>query len=284
MNLEETHEIDARLAHIEAALERLERLISDQLLYRDQLQYRDLLQVLDRVTHWRQPESVHLYTEHPVAATSHDHLFPRGTVTDNTRYPRFVRACERVVGRELTVLDIGCAGGGLVLDFVLEGHRAFGIEGSDVSARALRAEWRLLSDRLFTADATKPFSLIDGSEQVLCDVVCAWEVMEHIPEPLLPGLLRNVIDHLKPEGLFIGSVAMFRDEDPETGVVWHVTLRDQEWWQSQFARAGLEMIQNPGFQARDFPRGNPHGPYGADFVSNPDMGFHFVCRQRVETR
>jgi len=280
MSLDENLTSDARLAGIEAALGRIERLINDQVLYRDQLQYRDLLLVLDRVAHWRQPESVELRTEHLIAAASHDHRFPRGTATDNTRYPRFVRACERVMGRKLTVLDIGCAGGGLVLDFVLEGHRAFGVEGSDVSERALRAEWRLLRDRLFTADATQPFRLMDGPNRLRCDVVCAWEVMEHILEQLLPGLLSNVSDHLKSDGLFVGSVAMFPDADPKTGAVWHVTLHDRDWWRTEFARAGLEMIQQDGFEPRDFPRGNPHGQYGADFVKDPDLGFHFVCRKR----
>lgn len=278
--MEENCTVEDRLARIESLLERLHRQISDQIIYRDELQYRDLLLVLDRVAQWRQPENVKLLTKHPVALASHDHIFPRGTASDNTRYPRFVRACNRVLGDNLIVMDIGCAGGGLVLDFLFEGHRAFGIEGSDASARALRAEWRLIADRLFTADATQPFTLMDGQDRVQCDLVCAWEVMEHIAEPLLPGFLRNVVQHLKPGGLFTGSVAMFPDEDPATGAIWHVTLQDRSWWKAQFSREGLEMIDNHGFEPRDFPRGNPHGQYSADFVTNPEMGFHFVCRKR----
>ena len=278
VNPDEIEKLLQRIGRIEAGIEDLKRLIGDHVIYRDQIQYRDLLLLLDRAVHWRGKEEAHIETEYPVAIASHDHLFPRGTVNDNTRYPRFVKACERVMGRKLTALDLGCAGGGLVLEFLLEGHRAFGVEGSDMSAKSLRAEWRLLADRLFTADATKPFAIMEGADRLAFNLICAWEVMEHIPEHLLPGLLHNVTGHLAPDGLFVGSVAMFPDEDPTTGAVWHVTLREKTWWRDRFADAGLEMLEDHGFEPRDFPRGNPHGQYLADFVANPDMGFHFVCR------
>lgn len=280
LNPGEIEKLAQRLIRIEARIDDLKRLIDDHVIYRDQIQYRDLLLLIDRAVHWRGKEEVRIETKHPVAIASHDHLFPRGTVNDNTRYPRFVKACERVLGRKLAALDVGCAGGGMVLEFLLEGHRAFGVEGSDTSAKSLRAEWRLLGDRLFTADATKPFAIMEGTDRLAFDLICAWEVMEHIPEHLLPGLLHNVTDHLAPDGLFVGSVAMFPDEDPATGAVWHVTLRGKTWWRERFADAGLEMLEDHGFEPRDFPRGNPHGQYLADFVSNPEMGFHFVCRAR----
>ena len=98
-------------------------------------------------------------TSHHVAADSNDHIFPRGAKNDNTRYPRFVAAIEAVLGQKLRVLDLGCSGGGMVLDFLLSGHNAVGIEGSDYSQRWQRAEWANIGDRLFTADITKPFTL-----------------------------------------------------------------------------------------------------------------------------
>ncbi len=64
-----------------------------------------------------------LDTGKPVAEDSVDHRFPHGTASDSTRWPRFVAACERLFGPRLKFLDLGCAGGGLVL--VLRGHNAW---------------------------------------------------------------------------------------------------------------------------------------------------------------
>ena len=83
-------------------------------------------------------------TDFPVAFKSTDHLSPGGTVKDNTRCISFVIACERLFpGKTLDYIDLGCSGGGLILDFLLRGHHAVGIEGSDVSLRSGRAEWKL---------------------------------------------------------------------------------------------------------------------------------------------
>jgi 2-polyprenyl-3-methyl-5-hydroxy-6-metoxy-1,4-benzoquinol methylase len=199
-------QLAARLAGMEGQLARLESRIEDLLGLAErehwparEREHRDVLLLLDRIRPWIPHEQVGIVTDHPVAMASDDHLFPRGTAVDNTRYPRFVAACERLRQGPLTALDIGCAGGGLVLDFILRGHRAYGVEGSDYSRKAQRAEWRLLGDNLFTADATRPFRLCSpGGEPVLCDVVCAWEVMEHIPEAELEGLFANVAAHLVP--------------------------------------------------------------------------------------
>ena len=43
----------------------------------------------------REASPYRLKTDHPVAIYSADHISPRGTLADNTRSPRFVRACER---------------------------------------------------------------------------------------------------------------------------------------------------------------------------------------------
>ncbi len=220
-----------------------------------------------------------LRTEHPVAATSADHLHPRGTANDDTRHPRFVTASERQFGRTpIRHLDLGCAGAGLVWDFLLAGHASYGIEGSDYPSRTRRAYWRVIPDHLFTADVTQPFDVLDGADKPqVFDVITAWEVLEHIPEVAIDGLFGNIARHLAPGGIFVASVATFPDEDKASGAVWHVTIRPREWWLTRAARHGLRPIEGHAFGHADFPRGsgNPRMPdWNASL--NPEHGFHIV--------
>lgn len=223
---------------------------------------------------------ISIETSYPVAFTSADHLHPRGTANDNTRHPRFVRASERIFKGKVATLDIGCSGGGLVFDFLQQGHKAIGIEGSDYSLKMQRAYWALLPNHLFTADAAKPFQLIgaDGAEHF--KLITAWELLEHIPEETLPGLFSNIYNHLTDDGLFVASVATFPDFDPVTGVVWHVTLHDREWWRGKLRENGLEMVESP-YEFLDYPRGagNPLVIGDWNAATNPESGFHLAARR-----
>jgi Methyltransferase domain len=230
-------------------------------------------------------------TDFPVAFESSDHLFPWGAVFDNTRCISFVIACERLFPEKtLDYFDLGCSGGGLILDFLLRGHHAVGIEGSDVSLRSGRAEWKLLSNtHLFTADATKPFQIEicadllknqDDFEPFSADVISAWEFMEHIREEDLPEVFQNVKNHLKINGYFIGSICLV--EGVQNGVTYHQTVKPYEWWQEKFAVFGFEFQEHHPFGHRDFARGSgnkmvEHGEE-YDIQLNPEMGFHFVAK------
>jgi len=218
-------------------------------------------------------------TAYPVAIKSDDHIYPRGTRSDNTRHPRFVHAAERAIGKHLRVMELGCAGGGLVLDFLIAGHDAVGIEGSDYSAIWRRAEWATIPERLFTADITKPFSVIVDSEPQRFDLITAWEVLEHIRDEDIDGLFANIRQCLAVNGIFCGSVATFEDHDPVSGAVWHVTVKPYEWWARRIMDAGFEIVEGL-FSIADFPRGsgNPRAIWDWDAASAPNMGFHICFR------
>lgn len=220
-----------------------------------------------------------LKTDHPVAIFSDDHNYPRGTANDNTRYPRFVRRISHYLKNpRLEVMDLGCSGGGLVMDFLLAGHEAIGLEGSDFSLISQRAEWPIIPERLFTCDITSPFQISKSNQQASFDLVTAWEVLEHIPEDKLKSLLENIRTHLKPNGLFAGSVAMFEDYDPVTGANWHVTLKPRDWWETLFTENGFRIVNNHGFRAADFPRGGGQpGDWNAE--THPNMGFHIIVQR-----
>jgi len=219
-----------------------------------------------------------------VASESVDHLVPKGTAYDNTRWPRLAVWAEQFFGRKIRALDLGCAGGGVVFDFLLAGHAAVGVEGSDLSANFERAEWGTIPRSLFVADITKDFELREAIAGGVAqfDLITAWEVLEHIPETLLPGLFQNVMRHLAPGGVFAASVATYEDVDGATGLRWHQTVRPKSWWLQQLRDIAPELKEvSAGWKTKDFPRGsgNPNIPWDWDAEADPAMGFHLVLRR-----
>jgi len=243
------------------------------------LQNQDLLILLRRLRDFAPPVTIRLETAHPVGLETDDHKFPRGTRKDNTRYPRFVRKCEEILGHPLHFLDLGCAGGGLVLDFLLRGHLAVGLEGSDYSLKFQRAEWRIIPEFLHTCDITQPFRLLDDKtgDQLQFHVISSWEVLEHLPEQALPALLENIRTHLLPSGIFAASVATFEDFDPATKARWHVTVHERDWWANLFQQHGFEIAEGL-FEPLDFPRGSGNGLDDWSVLTDPDRGFHLTAR------
>src|ERR1041385_1718164 len=95
-----------------------------------------------------------LFTEHPVALESRDHIVPGGTMMDDTRGKTFVALCAKLFiekyNRPYAFLDLGCSSGGLVEETLKlresEHYRkhpitAVGLEGSDYSLARNRAAW-----------------------------------------------------------------------------------------------------------------------------------------------
>lgn len=226
-------------------------------------------------------ETFQLQTDNPIAVTSHDHLYPRGTKNDSTRSPRFVGACEKMLpNKEIKHLDLGCAGGGLVFDFLKRGHLSFGLEGSDYSLKWKRAEWGCIPNALRTCDITKPFTvrLKNNNTPAQFDIVTMWEVFEHIPQDLIPGLLQNVKAHIHKDSFFVGSIALF--DDIENGVSFHPTVKPRDWWRVVFEENGFSLFEYEYFEFADHCRGIGNGPGDNNFHSNPELGFHFTARLR----
>ena len=117
------------------------------------------------------PPEYYLKSDHPVALSSNDHRIPRGTINDDTRWPRFCKKAERIFeGRRIRFLDIGCAGGGLVFDFLVRGHDAVGIEGSDINWLTERAHWGVIPDILVAAKGVSggyaPLAVLTAQQRI----------------------------------------------------------------------------------------------------------------------
>lgn len=251
--------------------------------------YRDLM-ILLRSHNNNWGIEVDLETEYPIAYESNDTLVPHGTIRDNTRCPRFVRRCEEILDnrQNLRFLDLGCSGGGMVLEALLKGHYGLGLEGSSASLQQQRAEWRLIPEHLKTCDISQPFGIFEhGSHKpFLFDVITAWEVLEHIPEERIPQLFANIYAALAPDGIFVATIAAKPDIDPITGVNWHVNIHPFDWWKKMLNTSGF-FLENDLFTVFDLARGvyNPPHCYEAPYdvsKANFDEDFYIVARKKAE--
>ena len=207
-------------------------------------------------------------TDKPVAYDSPDHASPWGTIRDNSVDQRFnAKLINWILPHDLRLLDLGCSGGGQVRSFIEQGCLAVGVEGSDRSFRALRAEWATIPEFLFTADITSPFRVrrSAGNEPFRFTVVTLWEVIEHIHRDQLGRVWENIKAHLAPNGVVIMSVSNI--SDMQGGVELHQTRESPAWW--------LDHLQANGFM--NHPEALAY--FGNDWVrwnANAPGSFHFV--------
>jgi 2-polyprenyl-3-methyl-5-hydroxy-6-metoxy-1,4-benzoquinol methylase len=222
----------------------------------------------------------YVQTDSPVAYDSIDHVIPRGAANDNTVHRAFNAALYRHFSPSVTIslMDLGCAGGGLVRSIIEDGHVAVGLEGSDYCKVNALGEWKNCPLHLFTCNICEKFQVLYPSgKKALFDVVTAWEVLEHIPEHKVHALIRNISIHLKPGGLFIASVDCTPDFNVFSGAVYHATLQPREWWLSQFRKENIIEKPNHTFSTQEFVRGNGLGLKNWD--PNIDNGFHLVLEK-----
>jgi SAM-dependent methyltransferase len=207
-------------------------------------------------------KTTRIETSKPVAYDSPDHIQPCGTAQNNTTNARFNRKLfQYIPAPEVRLLDIGCAGGGLVRSILDSGGFAVGIEGSDYSKRHKRAEWATIPDHLFTADVTEPFELYeesgDGGRSPLdFNVITGWEFFEHITEEGVRKVVANLLRHLAPRGIVLASICPH--EHVLEGVTLHQTVQDKPWWVATFADLGLTKSDEvEHFFHYDWLRGEP---------------------------
>jgi len=217
-----------------------------------------------------------LETEHPVAIESPDHIAPVGTVNDNTTDADYIAAVKKYFNKSpLKMMDLGCAGGQLVVDFIESGDYGVGLEGS-TNARergAGKHNWDKYGDKnLFTVDLTKPYQLYDDGEKVKFDFITTWEVVEHIAEEDLSMFFGNIRNHLEDDGVFCCSIAVVRDDvgyiDGKL-VSRHQSVFNSAKWINILFDNGFELAVDPSW---------PAAPAGLEYAHHPDKPAGVVAK------
>lgn len=189
--------------------------------------------------------NIRVDTQFPVAFDSPDHLHPWGTINDNHTNSNFIDEVFAYFNNDIkSFLDIGCSGGKLVRDISERGIISVGIEGSDVSAKAGRAEWAdLYNINLFTCDASRPYTIYNDDEPLKFDCITAWEVIEHIHPDRLDTFFLNIYNHLSDRGIFVGSISL-RNDNPE-GVELHLSVFSRDHWETKILNKYLKVAAYP---------------------------------------
>jgi len=169
-------------------------------------------------------------TDYPIAINSPDHIQPWGTMRDNSTSKEFIEEILNYFNnKSINFMDLGCSGGQLVIDFLKRNNNSIGLEGSDYSAKNKRANWKnYYNENLFTCDISKPFQVFLNDKPYNCDCISAWEVIEHLTKEGLEIMFDNIQRHLKPEGIFVGTIST--KEDVINGFALHQTVLSKDEW------------------------------------------------------
>jgi len=193
-------------------------------------------------------------TKH-IAIDSADHIHPWGCVNDNNSNSNYLNSVKTYFNnRPINVLDLGCAGGQIIVDHLASGDLAVGLEGSsNVLNGAGKHNWeQYYNKNLFLCDITEPFTCLSDNTPILFDIIQMWEVLEHISEDKLDTLFKNIFEHLKDDGIFLGSISQQVDN------LHHVSVFSKEKWNEIFIQNNFNLndyvlnifprsIGNPGF-------------------------------------
>ena len=186
-----------------------------------------------------------LETSYLIAFDSPDHLYPCGTRRDNSKCNDFNKSFYNIIkelgySKPYNILDLGCAGGGMIRTFIRDGHNAIGLEGSDYCKKRGKFEWTVIPESLFTCDIAKPFTIYDENGNIAkFDLVTAWDFLEHIKEgDDLLQVIGNIKKHLR--GIFVCNISHRLSVQVENDLNLHQTVRPPKWWDSLFEDNSFE--------------------------------------------
>jgi SAM-dependent methyltransferase len=176
------------------------------------------------------------------------------TFADEYRHYSFFRLAKAIaniardhLAREyLSVLELGCGGGDLFHFLRTLGVQDYlGVDANPV-AFAHSAYIRGHEDH---------FRLLNLQEKIdfgtTFDVVCSFEVLEHIREGALDNMISTIRRHMAEQSIFLGTASLQRDLDV------HITVRERTFWLALFEQHGLQPHPKAEYYSRLLAANHP---------------------------
>ena len=204
---------------------------------------------------------INVKTDYPHPLESPDYLEPAGSIEDNSSNQYFLYEIQRSFnGLPYRLLDLGCAGGQMVVDVYNKGFPwlAVGLEGGNIHGMTKEFEtkecntgplsvargsknWEEYEGKcLFHADVSKPFEITNPVTEAIMkfNIITAYEFLEHpLPEEI-PGILKNVKKHLHVNGMFFGTINLSSGGHHRCG-------KPVKWWNDMFIEHGFNVHAYP---------------------------------------
>jgi SAM-dependent methyltransferase len=183
-----------------------------------------------------------------VAFDSPDHLCPVGCVNDNFSSVELIdEVIRHFGGRKISVLDLGCAGGQFVVDFIERGHTAIGLEGSSNSLTGSgKNNWdKYHNSNLFLCDITEEYQLYENDAPLKFDYIHSEEVFEHISEDKIDSMLGQIKKHLKEDGICSFGISKIPHEvliDDQLYIL-HQSVFPSTWWKNKLIKNEFEILE-----------------------------------------
>jgi SAM-dependent methyltransferase len=135
----------------------------------------------------------------------------------------------------LKILDLGCGPGRDLITFKRMGHEPVGLEGAKAAAELARVNsgCTVLEQNFLELDL--PANHFDG--------VFANASLFHVPSANLSSVLKNIIDSLKPEGVFFSSNPRGQGQADFHGERYGV-FHSWEIWQAVMVSAGFLQLEH----------------------------------------
>jgi SAM-dependent methyltransferase len=137
-------------------------------------------------------------------------------------------AREQTFDYQVSVLELGCGGGDMQPFLKALGvERYLGVDGNPIAFK----------HSPYIQKSLEHFRLLNLQEEIdfgmKFTVVCTFEVLEHIVEDKLDGIIKTIVNHLGKDSIFLGTASLQDDLDV------HVTVRPRPFWLDKFAQHGL---------------------------------------------
>lgn len=164
----------------------------------------------------------------------------RAEMESFARLSEFLAAFAHANYKRPSILELGC--GPAHLFFFLRRYGIWNYMGIDGNPYFVRFNSLLggFEEHFLIFDLQEEIKLREGERPLKFDLVCSFEVLEHIREDKVDNFIQTIQNHMHSRSVAFCTASLQSQMDV------HVLVRERKWWLERFARFGLFPVSNEG--------------------------------------